>query len=214
VPAYLDLVAAEYNAPADRQTATFAVTCYWKGESSLGRLDGVLATRTGTLPGPGGGGNEEVVEVEFDPAVIDYQALAGRAAGLACFRRAYAHTPEQEAAARVVTGGDAGKVARRSGEAADTSNQQQFYLSLHPAYHFLPLTALQATKVNAALVKGEPPDRFLSPGQAALHRRLEAIEAKDKSAFYGLEEKMPPDRTPGGLAGYAERIERWAGEAV
>lgn len=212
VSAYLDLVAAEYNPPPTRQTATFAVTCYWKGESSLGRLDGVLATRTGTVAGPEAGTKDEIVEVDFDPALIDYSKLTRQAAGQACFRRAYAHTPEQADAARAVVGVDEEKVARRTAEAADTSNQQQFYLSLHPAYHFLPLTALQATKVNAALVKGEPPERFLSPGQVALHRRLEAILAKDKAAFYGLDERMPPDRSPGGLAGYAERVERWAGK--
>src|SRR5688572_28900333 len=80
VPAWLALVAGEY-APSDRRTAAFSVTCYWKGEKELGRLDGVVATRTGTV------GGEEVVEVEFDPTSLAFDELAGTARAMACFRK-------------------------------------------------------------------------------------------------------------------------------
>jgi hypothetical protein len=200
VPEYLDLVAAEYNPPR-KETATFAVTCYWKGEKELAQLGGVLATRTGTL------GKEEVVEVDFDPGAIDYPTLAGRATGMACFRKVYAHTPDQHAAAAKLTS----EVEPRADARLDASNQQQFHLSLHPTYHLLPLTGLQATKVNAALVRGEPPERYLSPGQAALQRRMAKRVEKERAALYGLEQSLQPDRSPDGLPAYAAEIERRVG---
>jgi hypothetical protein len=99
----------------------------------------------------------------------------------------------------------------RSDAPADTSgpnNQQQFYLSLHPTYHFLPLTSLQATKVNAALSAKEWPEQFLSPTQSALQRRMAKLVEKDRRALYGLEQSLKPDRSPEGLPKYAAEIEQ------
>jgi hypothetical protein len=197
VPPYLELAAAEYAAPR-RQTATFAVTCYWKGEAGLGHLDGVLGTRTGMLNG------DEVVEVDFDPAALDYRTLATKATGMACFRKAYVQGDDQRALVSTMTG----RVAARKSEPLDASNQQQFQLSLEPAYHLLPLTALQATKLNAALAAGEPPERFLSPSQLRLHEKLNRIvRSGDKLALYGLEQSFKPDRSPEGLPRYAAEVE-------
>lgn len=197
VPPYLGLAAAEY-APPRRQTATFAVTCYWKGEAGMGHLDGVLGTRTGMLNG------DEVVEVDFDPASLDYRTLSRKATGMSCFRKAYAHSDEQRAVALTMTT----HVAPRTAEPLDASNQQQFHLSLEPAYNLLPLTSLQATKLNAALVAGEPPERFLSPSQLRLHAKLKRIvESKDKLVLYGLEQSLKPDRSPEGLPRYAAEVE-------
>jgi hypothetical protein len=197
VPPYLELAATEYAAPR-RQTATFAVTCYWKGEAGMGHLDGVLGTRTGMLNG------DEVVEVDFNPAALDYRTLAKKATGMACFRKAYVQGDYQRAIASTMTG----HVMPRTAEPLDASNQQQFQLSLEPAYHLLPLTALQATKLNAALAAGEPPERFLSPSQSRLHEKLKRIVASgDKLVLYGLEQSLKPDRSPAGLPRYAAEVE-------
>jgi hypothetical protein len=99
----------------------------------------------------------------------------------------------------------------RTNAAADTSdpnNQQQYFLSLHPTYHFLPLTSLQATKVNAALSGKEGVERFLSPTQVELQRRMAKLVEKDKRALYGIEQSLKPDRCPEGLPRYAAEIER------
>ena len=197
VPPYLELAAAEYAAPR-RQTATFAVTCYWKGETALGHLDGVLGTRTGML------GGDEVVEVDFDPASVDYRVLATKATGMACFRKAYVHSDEQ----RTVAAGMTPNVAARTDAPLDASCQQQFHLSLEPAYQLLPLTALQATKLNAALMAGEPPERFLSPSQLRLHEKLNrVVESKDKLVLYGLQQSLNPDRSAEGMPRYAAEVE-------
>ena len=188
VPEYLRLVAGEYN-PSGRRTAAFAVGCYWTGESELGRLDGVIATRTGSAPAtrPGGRG-EEVIEVEYDPALIDYDGLLGRARAVHCFRGAYA--PDEP------------------GPPLDDSNQQQYHLWLHKPYHYLPLTRLQAARVNAALRADESPDRFLSPGQVALKDRMRRLAERDWRALDALEGKLDVDRSPEGLPTYAKSVDR------
>jgi hypothetical protein len=177
VPEYRSLVAGEY-APARRETARFAVTCYWKGEQKLGALPGVIATRTGTT------GADEVVEVSFDPTRIGRDALAAQASSMSCYR---------------------GERPVDRGAALDDSNQQQYHLWLHKSWHFVPLTRLQATRVNAALVAGGSPERSLSPTQIEIHRKLCAASARDPRALDGLE-SLTVDRSPRGIADYTSRI--------
>jgi hypothetical protein len=177
VPEYLSLAADEY-APAGRATARFAVTCYWKGEQQLGALPGVIGMRTGSLNG------EEVVEVEFDPTKVSHDALATRAKTMACFRAA---------------------VREDAGGAIDASNQQQYHLWLHKPWHYVPLTRLQAARVNAAIVARESPDRFLSPTQLSLQRRLQRLADRNARLFDGLE-SLNVDRGPEGISRYARQL--------
>lgn len=44
-----------------KATATLAMYCYWTGEATLGRVDGVLASRIGHW------GGKEIVQVDYDP---------------------------------------------------------------------------------------------------------------------------------------------------
>lgn len=179
VPEYLSLVADEYN-PAQRESARFAVTCNWKGELALGVLSGVISTRTGSLPNGGG----EAVEVQFDPTRLPRQQLAERAKSLECFRA---------------------EVPADGGDALDTSNQQQYHLWLHKPWQFVPLTRLQATRVNAALVANESPDRFLSPTQLAIQRKLQQAYDRNPHALDSLE-SLNVDRTPEGISSYTQRL--------
>jgi methionine-S-sulfoxide reductase len=82
------------------ETATFAAGCFWKLEHSMRRVEGVVATTAGYTGGdvPGGSpadvsarhegpvpthaavsagrtGHAEAVRVEYDPAVVSYDAL-------------------------------------------------------------------------------------------------------------------------------------------
>lgn len=52
------------------ETATFSMYCYWTGEATLGRVDGVLASRIGHW------GGREIVQVDYDPARTDVGELA------------------------------------------------------------------------------------------------------------------------------------------
>lgn len=135
VPQYLRLVADEYSG-RPRQTARFSVGCYWEGERELGKMPGVVASRTGMI------GADEVVEVHYDPAVTDAASLSTKVHRLACFRG----IPSTQAA-------------------LVEDPEQQHSLANHPEFAHVLLTPLQRTKVNAALWDHQDLRPFLSPAQ-------------------------------------------------
>ncbi len=161
-PAYLRLAAAEAG-PGQVAKATFAMHCYWEGEARLGALDGVLTTRAGWF-----GGNE-VVEVVFDPTVRDYDRLVKSAQELECARTVYAHDQEQFAKATKLAGH---KVVLVESPARNAKASDQKYALNRSELRHLPLTPMQATKVNADLRNGEDPRRWLSPRQKQMLRAV------------------------------------------
>ena len=52
------------------ESATFSMYCYWTGEATLGRVDGVVASRIGHW------GGKEIVQVDYDPQRTDVGELA------------------------------------------------------------------------------------------------------------------------------------------
>ncbi|GJM26922.1 MAG: hypothetical protein DHS20C16_33370 [Phycisphaerae bacterium] len=186
VPEYLALVEAEYN-PKKKETATFAMHCYWEGEQKLGKLAGVTSTRIGMLD------KLEVVEVDFDPTVLEYKTLVEQAKKQDCAHRVFARTDAQVSVAKKVVG----ESVTRSDATVDTSTQQQYHLSKKPEYHYLPLTQLQATKVNAAIANGQSSDAFLSPGQLALSKRIAALHLKKPETLANINPKRSSDALPG-----------------
>ncbi|TMA25246.1 MAG: peptide-methionine (S)-S-oxide reductase [Deltaproteobacteria bacterium] len=152
--------------------------CYWEGEAALGALEGVVATRAGFLDG------EESVELSFDPRVISYPELVKRAAALKCATRVFARSEAQLGAARRLVGGR----AVRSDETARAARRsdQEFYLG-RSTLRFLPLTPLQATRVNASLGSGGDPARWLSPRQRTLAGEIDAAFRRDPGRVARLE---------------------------
>ncbi len=68
--------------PAETETATFGLGCFWGPDARFGAMDGVVRTRVGyaggTDPNPSYyalGDHTEVVQVEFDPATLSYEGL-------------------------------------------------------------------------------------------------------------------------------------------
>ncbi|MBB6644902.1 peptide-methionine (S)-S-oxide reductase MsrA [Halobellus ruber] len=68
--------------PRESETATFGLGCFWGPDARFGAMDGVVRTRVGyaggTTPSPTYrdlGDHTEVVQVEYDPAVLSYADL-------------------------------------------------------------------------------------------------------------------------------------------
>jgi len=178
VPAYLRLLDEELSSrKGGLARATFAMHCFWEGEGALGGVSGVVSTVPGFLR------KEEVVEIEFDPKTISYAALVRKAKSLDCASRVYARTKEQQAVAR----GLVGSSAVRTDQPIRPDKTPKYYLS-NTAYRYVPMTGLQAARINAALGRKADPGAYLSPSQLALFRVVQqhpsaawpnAIGAKD-----------------------------------
>jgi peptide-methionine (S)-S-oxide reductase len=74
------------NAPAKLQTATFGGGCFWCAEAVFQRIPGVKSVTSGFAGGTtanptyqevctGATGHAEVIQIQFDPAVITYEKL-------------------------------------------------------------------------------------------------------------------------------------------
>ncbi|MEZ6018341.1 MAG: hypothetical protein R3F49_24800 [Planctomycetota bacterium] len=178
----------------------------------MGSLDGVVFTRAAWL------GKREVVEVRFRPSVLPFEALLAAAIARSCDQRVFATTEVQLATARAKVGERAERfdVALHGPLRVAAATEQLYYLG-RSSLRFVPLTPMQARRVNAALsaqalapqVAGTDaaPDAFLSPRQRELARRIAAALVARPEAMSGLH---PPTADVGltGLADYQRRLER------
>ncbi len=158
VPAYLAMLAEE-SAPSKRQTetATLAMHCFWEGESALGNVPGILSTQAGFV------GKDEVVEVTFDRGRIDYASVIKKAQSLDCASRVYTRDDRQQREASQLVSTN----AMRSNERVRPDKQPKYYLAQTP-YQFVPMTDLQAMRVNHAIHEKGDVDALLSPSQIKL----------------------------------------------
>jgi peptide-methionine (S)-S-oxide reductase len=85
-PIAMNAQPASTNAPAKLQTATFGGGCFWCAEAVFQRIPGVKSVTSGFAGGTtsnpsyedvctGTTGHAEVIQIQFDPAVISYDKL-------------------------------------------------------------------------------------------------------------------------------------------
>lgn len=123
------------------------------GEAKFGLLDGVIATTPGFLEGA------EVVEVEFDAQVISYEKLVRAAVAAECAIPVFTRSDaQQEIAGKLV-----GEKARRNDQKIKVDNDLKYYLAQTALKH-LPMTSLQAARINA-LLKDPRHRTYLAPSQ-------------------------------------------------
>jgi len=164
VPIYLSLLEEELLAEATgTETATFSMFCFWTGEKEIGKLDGVVETQAGFMNG------REVVTVKFDPDRIAYKNLLKSANQASCASHVFTDDATQAKASESVMG---------KGAASDTGKFRQdrepkYYLG-KTVYRFVPMTQLQAVKVNSLIGQRQLPDALLSPRQLALLKTIQA----------------------------------------
>jgi hypothetical protein len=124
-------------------------------------VKGVVSTRPGFLAG------SEVVEVEFDPEVIAYGDLVKEARASRCATPVFTRSDRQQEIARKIVGDQA--VPNRGKVKPD--REPKYYLS-RTELRFLPMTPLQAARVNALLRKPGHLE-WLSPSQTVLLKRIQ-----------------------------------------
>lgn len=169
VPAYLALLEKELLAKhSNLETANLSMYCFWTGEKQLGKIDGVVETQPGFM------GGREVVQVKYDPAVINYEKLVKKAENANCASHVYAENDLQRKKAKKVVGQNAvsGKSAFR------IDKEPKYYLSRTP-YQYVPMTPLQAVKVNSLIGENKSPDSILSPRQIAVYKHVKAHTNKN-----------------------------------
>lgn len=138
--------------PRQTETATFGMYCFWSGEVAIGGLDGVIATQAGFLDG------HEVVEVTYDPSVIDFETLYSSAKAAGQADRVFARTDAQAAAAR--------GAVRTDAPTRVSAKDTKYQMRRHPLAE-VPMSPTQMARVNAAIGRGTDPRAFLSPRQIA-----------------------------------------------
>ncbi len=123
--------------PSSLETATFSMYCYWTGEATVGRVDGVVASRIGHWAG------KEIVQVDYDPALTDLDTLVRALESRSSF---YAVVVDRAA----TDGGDEGEfaVSRLRGEPRFIEPKYSLRRR-HPELYALDLTEQQAIALNS-----------------------------------------------------------------
>lgn len=164
VPAYLSLLEEELIADqSGTETAVFSMYCFWTGEKEIGKLDGVVETQAGFMNG------REVVAVKYDPDVIQYKKLLKEANQASCADHVYTEEKTQIKTTESIIG--KGKASNMGKFRQD--REPKYYLS-KTVYRFVPMTQLQAVKVNSMIGQRKVPDALLSPKQLILLKQIQS----------------------------------------
>ena len=158
VPAYLQLLQEELDAEQTGvETATFSMYCFWTGEKKLADVNGVLETQAGWMNG------REVVEVKYNPFKVSFENLVTEAKDAKCASHVFTEDNNQASSAEKIVGKNS--ASKKSKFRLD--KEPKYYMS-KSIYRFIPMTQLQAAKVNSKIGQGQSPDALLSPKQLEL----------------------------------------------
>lgn len=126
----------------------------------------------------------EVVKLQFDPKQISYVELLRAAKSHDCARKVFALDDAQYVEAREAVTDDA---LRGQGDRFRVDKEPKYYLR-HSAYRHVPMTELQAMRVNAHLGKQQAmPDGLLSPHQEQLLERVNERPGAEWPVLVGVE---------------------------
>ncbi|MEL6721117.1 MAG: VPGUxxT family thioredoxin-like (seleno)protein, type 2 [Bacteroidota bacterium] len=161
-PAYLELLKEELMAEAvGTKTTTLSMYCFWSGELKIGAMEGVVATEPGFMHG------REVVQVTYNPSLTDYSDIVKQARSVSCADEAFVHNSDEAKQATRILGED--NVREKGSFRFD--KERKYYLS-KTHYRFVPMTPLQAIRVNKLVSERKSVDSILSPRQLALAAKI------------------------------------------
>lgn len=148
-------------------------------------------------------GQHEVVEVTYRPTVVSFEQLLQHAVQHSCDQQIFTSSSEQARIARTIVAAD--KVQPFPGQVRPGKNSDQLYYLSRSPYRWLPLTALQARRINSDLFFRKDPQRWLSPRQKHLWQRIE-LGRKNESVAARLE-KLSHSRSVATLAADVRALE-------
>ncbi len=129
--------------------------------------------------------------VRFDESKLSYERLLAHAKEHGCTTKVWAATDAHLGAARKVVGDKASLLGETSIRVAKESDQV-YYLRNSPM-RYLPITPLQARRVNGAMYLRQDIKPWLSPRQLELLTKIQSALGKNPKALDGLE--RPADLT-------------------
>ena len=169
IPEYLNLLEEELLAEEKGiEEAVFSMYCFWTGEKTFGNIPGVVGHQAGFMNG------REVVKVQYNPEAVSFDDLAKTAHQSHCADEVYTDDPQQAESAKTVVGD---KAVKNTGNFR-LDREPKYYLSQTPL-RYVPMTAIQASRVNAALGSGGKYDNYLSPRQLTLLKSVRENPKKD-----------------------------------
>lgn len=133
------------------------------GEAKFGLIDGVLSTVSGWV------GKDEVVRLTFDPKIVSYRELVAAAKERDCATLAFPIDSAQEGDAKKVYGE---RTKRSTPDKVRVVADTKYYLR-RSVLRYVPMTTLQATRVNAKVASATE-GTLLSPRQKEALRIIEA----------------------------------------
>jgi hypothetical protein len=172
VPPYLRSLT---EASATTEKAIFSMYCFWSGEAALGKIDGVIDTRTGFIDG------REAVEVSFDPKRISYESLLKTVYQNNTASFFYALTPEQEATAHRIAGNN---VALTSEKLRHSESDDKYQLR-HTAWWYVPMSSWQAMRANSLLGDGQNPEEVFSARQRSFYQKISSEKIPNQAPAIG-----------------------------
>lgn len=152
VPAWAD----DATDPPATATATFSMYCYWTGEATVGRVDGVEASRIGHW------GGDEVVQVDYDPRRTSLGELVRTLEAQRSFDAVIVSRPAERS--EVATALDGKRIEVHRGEARFIEPKHSLRVA-HPELLDLGLTESQAIALNTWSYFGGPMPDVLTAEQ-------------------------------------------------
>ena len=148
IPEYINILHEEANT-SKTEEVILGMYCFWSGEKTLATMAGVQKTEAGFM------GGTEVVKVVFNPEIIDKKTLIKKARKKQCADVVF----DDERVTDLV------EVKQKRKYRKDPETKYYLYNSV---YRNIPMTPLQALRVNYDLSTRNNPDRLLSTRQLAL----------------------------------------------
>lgn len=150
------VMTADAQQGAETETATFSMYCYWTGEATLGRLDGIVASRIGHW------GGREIVQVDYDASKTDLDEMVRALKQRSSFYSVVTSDAESRDAARQVVDGD--EVVLFDGKPHFIEPKHSLRVA-KPKIYALELTEAQAIRLNAWAHFGGPMPDVLTDEQ-------------------------------------------------